>query len=232
MNLPQFISATDNPTAADFNILQAQLRDALTQIQNSVQVVPVGGVIPAYLTAAQVSSYFDSTGRGLSNLRWSGYALCNGNNGTPNLDAKFPLWSTAAAGTTGGEDTNSHTHSDAHTHTMANHTHSEGAHTHPLSSNGRALIGNGSNGLQWNAGGVTTDSGNQYDTGMTFHSGNGTIGSGSTTLAGATDSSNGSGTGQPSTNTTDSQSSSTTGSASDTENRPAFSSIVPVMRIL
>jgi hypothetical protein len=34
-------------------------------------------------------SYFDGTGKGIVNQPWDGYALCNGNNGTPNLANKF-----------------------------------------------------------------------------------------------------------------------------------------------
>lgn len=35
------------------------------------------------------TQYFDSTGLGLINTRWDGYALANGNNGTPNLQNTF-----------------------------------------------------------------------------------------------------------------------------------------------
>ncbi len=33
--------------------------------------------------------YFDGTGKGLTTAEWDGWAICNGNNGTPNLTDKF-----------------------------------------------------------------------------------------------------------------------------------------------
>lgn len=35
------------------------------------------------------ASYFDGTGLGLTTADWDGFALCNGNNGTPNLSNQF-----------------------------------------------------------------------------------------------------------------------------------------------
>jgi hypothetical protein len=49
--------------------------------------VPVGGIVGTNLTLADVTgadAYFDATGLGLAG-RWQGWAICNGNNGTPVL---------------------------------------------------------------------------------------------------------------------------------------------------
>ncbi len=35
------------------------------------------------------ATYFDGTGKGLITAEWDGWAICNGNNGTPNLTDKF-----------------------------------------------------------------------------------------------------------------------------------------------
>lgn len=51
----------------------------------------------------------------------TGWALCNGSNGTPNLASKF-IYCSSTAGSTGGATT--------HTHTNFSHTHSGTSHTH------------------------------------------------------------------------------------------------------
>lgn len=38
------------------------------------------------------TNYFDATGLGLIGLDWDGFAVCNGNNGTPNLADRFVVW--------------------------------------------------------------------------------------------------------------------------------------------
>jgi len=70
----------------------------------AVGAVPIGGIIPANLSAGDISTYFTG-GLGNSGQRWEGWAICNGSNGTPNLSGKFPKATTGASGTTGGSDT-------------------------------------------------------------------------------------------------------------------------------
>lgn len=71
---------------------------------------------------------FDGSGLGTGALL--GWALCNGNNGTPNLNERFVMGTTTNGNlnSTGGNSTYALTAAQlpAHTHSIAN----EGAHTH------------------------------------------------------------------------------------------------------
>lgn len=91
--------------------------------------LPTGLILQASLTAAQVAEYFDSTGLGIAERQWEGWAICNGSNGTPSLDGKFPRFDTAAAGGTGGSDSSAHTHAIDHNHASFT-SGNESAHTH------------------------------------------------------------------------------------------------------
>lgn len=95
-----------------------RLRRELVRSKGGYDAVPIGVILPAYLTTAQVTEYFDSTGLGRKGRRYAGYAIVNGDNGTPSdLNGLFPRWSTSAAGGTGGSDSSAHTHSTpAHAH--------------------------------------------------------------------------------------------------------------------
>lgn len=111
------------------------------QTPASAGVTPKGGII-MYSGAWN----FDGTGLGTGVL--AGWALCNGNNGTPNLSDRFVMGtiSSSTLGVTGG--TNSYTLSVAqlpsHNHTFTtdsagSHCHtitvnSAGAHTHSIAS--------------------------------------------------------------------------------------------------
>lgn len=78
---------------------------------------------------------FDDTGLGIGSL--VGWALCNGNNGTPNLSNKFVMGTTdsSSLNNTGGTNSYSLTTNQlpSHDHTFV--TASAGAHTHSLSIN-------------------------------------------------------------------------------------------------
>jgi hypothetical protein len=73
---------------------------------------------------------FDATGLGTGPL--TGWALCNGNNGTPDLSDRFVLATNTAAqvGTTGGAHTYTLTIAQLppHTHTIS----ADGTHTHDI----------------------------------------------------------------------------------------------------
>lgn len=106
--LPQVFGLEDTPNA------QSNM-DALRRLVGTMEeflatAIPVGIIMPAYLTAAQVASEFDSTGLGSADGDFYGWAICNGNNDTPNLDGKFPRFEVSAAGGTGGSDSSAHTH--------------------------------------------------------------------------------------------------------------------------
>jgi hypothetical protein len=68
-----------------------------------------GRIAPFYLEAADLTDddqfVQSGTTAGLGVGIRLGWALCNGNNGTPVLDGKYLAWSTAAAGTEFGSDT-------------------------------------------------------------------------------------------------------------------------------
>lgn len=72
-------------------------------------VVPVGCIVSAVLTSAQVAALFDSDGLGKTG-RFQGWQICNGNNGSPDLDATFLRWAVAESGGVGGSDSSAHTH--------------------------------------------------------------------------------------------------------------------------
>jgi len=178
-------------------------------------VTPPCTILPVYLSAIQIAGFFDTTGLGKSKTAFAGFAICNGNNGTPNINNVFPRWSTAAAGTTGGEDVN------AHTHTGPSHTHTGPSHTHALTAAYAELDFFTGYISAKNTGGHTTWSTTQKLTGTKSANVENTTGGvviGGTTDADGTGATGAGGTG-------------VTGAPSDTENRPAFSSIVPVMRL-
>ena len=69
-------------------------------------VVPKGGVI---MWSGSSAGNFDGTGKGLVGGTLEGWALCNGNNGTPNLIDRFIMGtSEAVPAATGGAATHSH----------------------------------------------------------------------------------------------------------------------------
>jgi hypothetical protein len=63
------------------------LVEGLTDYVVSVSIPPKGAVL-AYLTPGDISSKFDVTGLGLAG-DYYGWAICNGNNGTPNRPNYF-----------------------------------------------------------------------------------------------------------------------------------------------
>lgn len=86
---------------------------------------PIGTIV---LFSGDPSGLFDGTGLGIAGTDWIGFAIANGNNGTPNLADKFVIgsgtysttWKTTVAGTslqTGG--TSTITLDDAHTYRPA-----------------------------------------------------------------------------------------------------------------
>jgi hypothetical protein len=85
-------------------------------------VVPVGGII---MYTGNSADLFDASGSGKPNTPVQGWALCNGNNNTPNLIDKFMIGGGPGSsygnntGTTGGAASHSITVAEmpAHTHT-------------------------------------------------------------------------------------------------------------------
>jgi hypothetical protein len=76
----------------------------------------------------------------------SGWHLCDGTNGTPDLRDRFIVGAgnTYSPGNTGGSNT--HTHSlSAHTHSLSGHTHTFSGTTSVFNSNGNAIASGGAN---------------------------------------------------------------------------------------
>lgn len=116
------------------------VKTALDDVDTGVKRHMIGEVWPMSLTAAQVSSAsnFVQSGAtaGLGVGAYSGAAICNGNNGTQNLNGKVLRWDTTQAGLTGGSDDHSHANgtlaADSHTLTEAeipSHKHGTYANT-------------------------------------------------------------------------------------------------------
>lgn len=117
-----------------------EARVSLDELESTVSelgVVPLKGIIHAYLTAAELATNF-SSGLGVIRTDYEGWAICDGSNGTPNLASKFVRSQTTGAGTTGGSDSSAHTHAIDHDHgsfTSGATTLTSGeipAHTHSL----------------------------------------------------------------------------------------------------
>lgn len=75
--------------------------------QSNRNVMPIGAILGAKLSAADVALYF-SSGLGIAGERWEGWAICDGANGTPNLDGKWVRYETTESGGSGNvEETGS-----------------------------------------------------------------------------------------------------------------------------
>ena len=170
----------------------------------------------------------------------SGFVLCDGNNGTPNLTDRFVVGAGAAysPGATGGSSSvtlstsqlPSHNHSfsgsSSHSHTINNHTHSfsantnnQGAHVHNLLYNHGAFGGS--------SGAVTPRSGNTPVTpGISGRVSN--EGGHAHNISGTTG--NPSNTGTNSQTVTISGNTGSTGSGSSVENRPPYYALCYIMK--
>jgi hypothetical protein len=72
------------------------------QVTNAINwfCVPPKTVIMCNLTAADVAASFTATGLGKGGGPYDGWAICNGNNGTDDLDGLVPQFWVAEAGGT------------------------------------------------------------------------------------------------------------------------------------
>lgn len=135
------ITMQSGATSASYTLtLPAAQGGANTFLQNNgtgtLSWAPAGGgSVPAGVIVMYSGVWnFDGAGLGTGSL--SGWALCNGNNGTPNLQDKFIYGTTVQAEllTTGGIDSYTLTAAQlpSHTHTIS----SGGNHTHSISTRG------------------------------------------------------------------------------------------------
>jgi len=77
-------------------------RDLLLELHKSL--VPPAGIVPCYLTAAQVAANF-TDGLGNPGTAYQWWAVCDGNNGTPDLQDRFIRHDSTGAGASGGSTT-------------------------------------------------------------------------------------------------------------------------------
>ena len=159
-SLPGNLGVRTGPNAQLDNLELQKIRSMIVQLQQQVGglptsalpagtvIVPVGGCITAPLSASNIATLFDATGLGVPGKAWAGWAIRNGNNGTTNLTGKFLRFNTAAAGATGGADSQASNVTGAvlsgvpgiGTLAAPAHTHTSAAHTHSLSADGWADI--------------------------------------------------------------------------------------------
>lgn len=194
--------------------------------QSNANVTPIGAIVPAKLSAADVALYFDATGLGVTAERWAGWAVCNGNNGTPSLDGKFPRFAVALSGGTGGSDSSAHTHDINHDHgSFASGD--ESAHTHAAGGLYAQILSGASEAALWNnrtLDGFTAS----HKAAMAGVAAANTDAIGAATAVGGT-----SAAGSAHNHAVDVPALGVTasGAASATENRPAYYELVPVMRV-
>jgi hypothetical protein len=212
-------------TSTNFNTVTADVNAlaAVVAAINTNALTPPKGIINAYLSSAEIVDNFDATGNGVS-ASYLGWAICNGNNGTPNLASKFIRESVTAAGTTGGSDTQAaHTHDINHTHgantsgNEAAHTHAAGSFLAQIGTDGTYLYTRNETGSQWTSNARQTIGWSITNTNVTCVAGiQGSSAAGSShnhstpaLVLGATNS----------------------GTLAATDNRPAYFELVPLMKL-
>jgi hypothetical protein len=188
------------------------------------------------LTAAEIAAGFDATGLGLEDTDYYHWAICNGNNGTRDIQGKFVRANTTEAGGTGGQDTLDHKHNvavgvsgyeSAHTHSTPSGTSgSTTLTTAQIPAHSHALSNPSTSHLRYVAdasGSYTMGAGTAWKDNYSTASDGGTGGSHNHTTPAGT-----SGAGSSHTHTTPA---SETSGASHTDNRPEYIELVPAMRI-
>lgn len=136
-----------------------------------IRATPIGGII-MYSGAWN----FDGTGLGTGDL--AGWALCNGNNSTPNLTDRFVLAASASGelGATGGSSSYSLVVSQLPSHTHTFTTNTTGAHTHTIGlyNNGwNSASGSGNPFAHWGGSAATSSDGNHSHSGTSDSTGSG-----------------------------------------------------------
>jgi hypothetical protein len=151
-------------------VLQTSAGVTLQTLDNLYPILQTSAAVVNPFTAGMIIIWSGSTGS-----IPSGWVLCNGSNGTPDLRDRFVIaaGSTYAVGATGGS-------ADAivvsHTHT-ATSTVTDPGHTHTAS--GISNLGGGSNAFNWSSG-ASTQTTNSATTGITVSTSNATAGTSGT----------------------------------------------------
>lgn len=179
----------------------------------------VGDLKDVYLTDAQISSDFDASGAARTGTTHYGWAIANGSNGTQDLRDRFVRYAATGAGTTGGSDSNEHTHTGgAHTHDQVAHAHdAQGTLVARLKTTTTEMRVDETSTAQWTADLAMTATGYTRSASSATPT-EGIIVQGSTASDGAT--------------TTGSGGAVATSGASATDNKPAYITLIPLQRIL
>lgn len=176
----------------------------LRQLVIMLQLVgyPYRGVALVALTADEITQWFDVDGLGLASGPYRGWGICNGNDGRPSLDGKFPRFATTAAGGTGGSDSSAHAHSTpAHAHDGTGLF----AHVDISPAGGQVLLERAAHAFT-----------STHEATATSASASAVARTNAAIVAG----------------TTAADGAGTSGAASASDNRPAFYELVPVMRVI
>lgn len=80
-----------------------QWLDRVVHVSN-VACVPEKGILWASIDATDIATYFDETGLGLLDRPYAGFAICNGSNGTPDLDGSLIRGDVSGGGAAGSYD--------------------------------------------------------------------------------------------------------------------------------
>lgn len=163
---------------------------------------------------------FNGTGLGTDTL--SGWALCNGNNGTPNLSDRFVMGTNTSTNlaTTGGANSYSLTEAQLPSHTHSFTTGSSGAHTHTITISSAGAHTHKYDRIEYYAGKVTGSGGPYYGWKSRVSSNTGSSG------AHTHSASSGSAGSHTHTGTTGSK-----GSGASISNTPAFIRLAYIMKI-
>ena len=100
---------------------------------SGIGIVPTGSIV---MWSGNVGTAFDGTGLGLADTQYEGWALCNGNNGTPNLKGRFVAGYDPASGDYNsigevhGENFHTLTVNEMPSHNHGGSTSTNGSHTH------------------------------------------------------------------------------------------------------
>jgi hypothetical protein len=211
------------------------LRDLATAV--NFGVVPPKGIIHCNLSVDDVAEFFDDTGLGVRSDKYGGFAICNGNNGTPDLTGFFVMGDVSGIGATGGSASSAHTHAIDHDHgsftsgTEAAHTHTTPAHQHQtdIGWDGTALYMRAVSGADsdpYSGSTVVSD-----DRLALVHGSANTVNNGRYALT-QSDGGGTSGAGSSHSHSVDVPAlTGDSGAASVTENRPPFVGLVPLMRL-
>ncbi len=109
------MSAVKAAYLAAFDLAPPALPDTPAEIGDGLEdtieaLLPPGAIIPCNLLAATIATDFTG-GLGDVGTAYDGWAICDGNNGTPDLSDKFIRHKSTGAGASGGNDSSAHTHS-------------------------------------------------------------------------------------------------------------------------